>query len=307
LAVGGEDVLTNLACLPAARVVRDVLRGVGMDQWLGQWGASVIMGVALTVIPATGWAQNCPNVNISVNPVVPRFSPGGDTAAHLSPARPPNLDPDGISYDDCKSDLNLQFTLLISGLPCTDTIQVWAGTVDCTQVSARQADSGATHCWPVTPTGSFTMASTSTGNIRAQDIVEFVANAEPPEIYAPGDVKSCQSLAKIGPAPCGGVALGLYFMAIEADGTTVDGTSGEYELGAIDTLPDGGSCTRAADGGATDSSTTDTSSNHNAGLEGGGCQTTPGQGSGVGVFAGMGVAAMVIGKRRRRIRRAARA
>jgi len=199
-----------------------------MVRWLRQWGASVVFGAVLAVaIPWTAWAQNCPNVSLSVNSVVPRYYPGGDSNANLFPIRPQNLNPTWINYNDCKNDINLQFTLLISGLPCTDTIQVWAGTVDCTQVSARQANSGATHCWPVTPTGSFTMASTSTGNIRAQDIVEFITNPEPPFIYTPGGIKSCQSQD----AP-GGESLSLYFMAIEPDGQTLDGTAGEYPFGA---------------------------------------------------------------------------
>jgi hypothetical protein len=199
-----------------------------MLAWVRQWGASVVFGVVLAVaVPWTAWAQNCPNVSISVNSVVPRYYPGGDTTANLFPVRPQNLNPTWINYSDCKNNINLQFTLLISGLPCTDTIQVWAGTVDCTQVAARQADSGQTHCWPVTPFGSFTMASTSTGNIRAQDIVEFITNDEPPELYTPGGIKSCESQD----AP-GGESISLYFMAIEPDGQTLDGTAGEYPFGA---------------------------------------------------------------------------
>jgi hypothetical protein len=199
-----------------------------MVRWLRQWGTTVAFFAALAVlIPLTARAQNCPNVSISVNSLVPRYYPGADTTANLFPVRPQNLNPTWINYSDCKSDINLEFTLLISGLPCTDTIQVWAGTVDCTQVAARQADSGQTHCWPVTVQGAFTMASTSTGNLRAQDIVQFITNAEPPETYTRAGPKACQSQD----AP-GSVALGLYFMAIEPDGQTVDGTSAEYDMGA---------------------------------------------------------------------------
>jgi hypothetical protein len=273
-----------------------------MVRWLRQWGASVVLGIVLAVmIPWTAWAQTCPTVSISVNSVVPRYYPGGDSTANLFPVRPQNLNPTWINYNDCKNDINLQFTLLISGLPCTDTIQVWAGTVDCTQVAARQADSGQKHCWPVTPTGSFTMASTSTGNIRAQDIVEFIANAEPPEVYTPGDLGSCQSLIHMGSTQCGGIDLGLYFMAIEADGVTVDGTSAEYDMGAFDALPDGGSCARATDSGATDSGAIDAGPSSNARLEGCGCRTMPKQGADVGVL-GVGIAAIVIGRRRRSTR-----
>jgi len=178
--------------------------------------------------PDLAWAQQCPSVSINVNPLVPRYSgPPGDTNAELYPLRPQNLYPTWINYKDCKDDIRLQFTMLVSGLPCTDSIQVWAGTVDCTQVAARQANSGATHCWPVTPPGAFQMQTSSTGDIRAQDIVHYITNPEPPTTYVPGDVTSCESQASPG-----GVSLGLYFMAIEADGQTVDGTSGMYGSGS---------------------------------------------------------------------------
>ena len=152
----------------------------------------------------------------------------GHTTANAFPFRAQNLNPTYVNYADCAANINLQFTILISGLPCSDTIQVWAGTTDCTQTAARQADSGQTHCWPVTQQGAFAMAATSTGNIRAQDAVHYITNAEPPALYTPGDSTACQSQA----SPGGISDLSLYFMAIEADGLTVDGTSGVYPMGA---------------------------------------------------------------------------
>ncbi len=179
------------------------------------------------IVPELAWAQTCPGININVNSVVPRYDGTTDTMNNLFPVRPQNLNPTWINYNDCKNDIRLQFTILVSGLPCSDTIQVWAGTVDCTQVSARQANSGATHCWPVTGIGAFAMSATSTADIRAQDIVAYITNPEPPTTFAYSGIHGCQSQASPG-----GVALSLYFMAIEADGQTVDGTSGVYAFGA---------------------------------------------------------------------------
>jgi hypothetical protein len=71
------------------------------------------------------------------------------------------------------------------------------------------------------------MSSESTGTIRAQDVVDFVSSASPPTTYTRATKAVCQSQC----AP-GGEALGLYFMAVEADGITVDGTSAEYQFGA---------------------------------------------------------------------------
>jgi hypothetical protein len=104
-------------------------------------------------------------------------------------------------------------------------MQVWAGATDCTQTSARQANSGATHCWPVVQTTA--LEQSFTVNIRAQDLVAFISNPEPPTTYTPQGITACQSQS----AP-GVEALGVYFMAMEADGLTVDGTSAMYSLNA---------------------------------------------------------------------------
>lgn len=194
---------------------------------LRRWAlwAGVYLAALLVLVPRAAWAQTCPNISISVNPTVPRYLPGGDTAANLITPRPQNLDPTAINFSDCNLDINLEFTILVSGLPCTDTIQAWAGTTDCTQTSARQANSGAAHCWPVVQTGSFTTSQTATANIRAQDMVAFVSNSEPPSTYTPQGATACHAQAESG-----SITLGVYFMAMEADGLTVDGTPAMYSL-----------------------------------------------------------------------------
>jgi MYXO-CTERM domain-containing protein len=252
------------------------------------------------VAPRIAQAQTCPDIDLSVNPTVNRYLSGGDDNAHLYPFRPKNEQPTWLEYRDCKADINLEFTLLMSGLPCTDTIQVWAGTVDCTQLAARQSNSDQTHCWPVLPTGAFNMSSTSTANIRAQDIVQFITSAAPPELYTRATPTACQALLGTGSSPCSGVSLGLYFMAVEADGQTVDGTSAEYHMGALIGSPDDGGCSPVAvEAGATDAAGTGSSDGDSSGTVGG-CQIAAGQGSDVGVFGGVGLAALVVGRRRRR-------
>jgi MYXO-CTERM domain-containing protein len=277
-------------------------------------GVFVVAASLLTfLVPQIAWGQECPSVSLSVIPVVPRYSgpDPSDTKTELYPLRPQNENPTWIDEKDCKDDIRLDFTVLMSGLPCTDTIQVWAGTTDCTQVSARQANSGATHCWPVTAPGTFAMSATATADIRAQDIVHYITNPEPPTIYAPGDVTACQSLVGGGPSRCGGVSLGLYFMAIEADGETVDGTSAVYDLGAY-----GGSCrSPSADGGSLDVDVVDAGAGGSSGAGGSGsagsdgegsggtiihgCSMAPGRGSGVGVLGGVAIGALVFRRRRR--------
>jgi hypothetical protein len=250
--------------------------------------------------------QSCPSVSINVNTIVNRYvGPPGDTNAELYPLRPQNLEPSWIDSQDCKDDIRLQFTILVSGLPCTDTIQVWAGTTDCTQVSARQANSGAPRCWLVTPPGEFQMSVSTTADIRAQDIVAFIQSAEPPTIYSPSGANACQHLVnEAGRARCG-EPLRLYFMAIESDGETVDGTSGEYgyDFGAEFVRSDGGSCRSSpADAGAVDAGS-DSARSGGGSFEGpliGACGMAPGRSSGVGMAGGAAIAAVVIARRRRR-------
>jgi hypothetical protein len=93
-------------------------------------GLAIAVGGLALLSPLPAFAQTCPNVEIGVSSTVPRFSPGPETSANAYPLRQQNLSPTWINYKDCQDDINLEFTLHVSGLPCTDTLQVWAGTVD---------------------------------------------------------------------------------------------------------------------------------------------------------------------------------
>jgi hypothetical protein len=192
-------------------------------------GACIVALGAFLPRPAAAQTTtaNCPNITLSVNPTVPRFTSPSDTPATAYPYRPQNLDPTGINYQDCIDDIYLEFTLLIGTVACTDTIWVWAGTTDCTQTSARERNSGSFQCWPVAPIGAFMMAATSTGNIRARDIVAHLSDsASSSTLYTPAPKTACESQD----AP-GSVGLTIYFMAMEPDGATVDG-SASYALDA---------------------------------------------------------------------------
>jgi hypothetical protein len=185
----------------------------------------------------------CPNISLAVNEVVLRYPPPDnvDNPADPYPIRPDNLDPTGITDSDCDADIHLQFGVAVSGLPCTDTMQVWAGTAatDCTQLSARQANSGSAQCWPVTE--STALQSSFSVNLRARDLVAFIRTSKPPSTYTPQGAAACQSLV----GTCGAVSLGVYFMAMEADGLTVDGTPAIYSLNAWVGSSDGDSCPSA--------------------------------------------------------------
>ncbi len=194
--------------------------------WVVRGGLAALAVLAAVGAPRAAHAQTCPSLNITPNGVVNRYVGTADNAANSWPLREQNLNPTYINYADCAANARLNFTILVGGLPCTDTIQVWAGTVDCTQTAARLANSGMTRCWQVVPQGHFQMAASSTADIRAQDIVAYISNPSPPLGYIAQGETACHSQT----AP-GGVALTIYFMAVEADGQTVD-AFGTYAMGA---------------------------------------------------------------------------
>jgi hypothetical protein len=196
-----------------------------LRRWALLWAGACVVALVV-LVPRAAWAQTCPNVAISVIQPVNRYGAGGpDIPANQYPLRPDNLDPTAINYSDCAADIHLQFNLNVQGLPCSDTMQVWVGTTDCTQLSARQTTSGSPRCWPVKT--SVLLSQTLEVDIRAQDIVGFISNAEPPVTYQPQGIAACHSQDEPGV-----VALNIAFMAMEADGQTVDGTTTPYTLNA---------------------------------------------------------------------------
>jgi hypothetical protein len=82
-----------------------------------------------------------------------------------------------------------------------------------------------------------TLETSFTIDIRARDIVAYISNPEPPEVYSPQPASeeglpACQSQSLPGP-----VALTLYFMAF--DGLAVDGfsTSSAVDVGLVGPYP----------------------------------------------------------------------
>jgi hypothetical protein len=308
----GLRIASSLRATP--RVVRVVLALWRMWRSWKRGAAFVGVSVLALTTPRAAKGEECPNLRLSVNADAPRFVGSGDTPANQVRLRPYDLDPDWIDQEDCEDDVRLQFTLHASGLPCADTIQVWAGTTDCTQVSAREAGSGATRCWPVVLTGEFAMTQTSTGDIRAQDIVAFIGSPEPPTSYSRKGPVACQALRDETGSQCR-VPLVLYFMAIEADGLTVDGPHGTsptwsygpaWSLGAE--LTPGGSCSVPSGEGGFPGSDSASDAGRGAGDAGAGmtvirgCSMATGRSPNTAVLGLIGMCVLVLGGRRRTVR-----
>ncbi len=95
--------------------------------------------------------------------------------------RPQNLNPTGVNFSDCEQDLRLDFPLVISGFNPGDYahIEVWAGTVDCTQDPNRNnINAGVSQpCWkvhgdlpPQNAVSSYAMQALS---IYVRDVLRF--------------------------------------------------------------------------------------------------------------------------------------
>lgn len=95
--------------------------------------------------------------------------------------RPQNLNPTGVNFSDCEQDLRLDFPLVISGFNPGDYahIEVWAGTVDCTQDANRNnINAGVSQpCWRVhgdlPPQNAVSAYSMPALSIYVRDVLRF--------------------------------------------------------------------------------------------------------------------------------------
>jgi hypothetical protein len=171
--------------------------------------------------PFTGDGATQPSgctLGINVTGVVYRFYPDGTAY----PFRPANLNPNDIDQQDCDDDIYLEFTLLETCLPTTDTIQVWAGTTDCSQATAREGATGGPYCWQVASNGQFQNSQTVTGKIYARNIVQYLDDTSVTDFAPPTTIPGSSVCQRLGNYDACEAPLSLYFLFVENDGITVD-------------------------------------------------------------------------------------
>jgi len=193
--------------------------------------AAIVCTLAALAASHGALAQTTAGTTPTVAPPIQNYFPhriqnGADIGTGL---RPQNLNPTGISYQDCVDDQSLAFNLLVSGFG-TGTpagIQVWASRGgDCTMDPNRT--NGATAvCWPLgvtLPTVNSPAAQSLTFTVRVQDIVG-------PQNTLP----SPTSYTRQGPSACltqptyAGETFNIYFLPI-VNGATFTGTDYLYTL-----------------------------------------------------------------------------
>jgi hypothetical protein len=141
--------------------------------------------------------------------------------------RPQNLNPTGISYDDCIQDQSLSFSLTLSGFQGQE-IEVWASrNGDCT-MDANRGNSGVATCWPVGVSMAAilqTAANTVTlPPIRVQDIVGPQNSSPSPTAYTPQTSAACSSQPQYASE-----TFAIYFLPI-ANAATYTGMGFQYTL-----------------------------------------------------------------------------
>jgi hypothetical protein len=155
--------------------------------------------------------------------------------------RPQNLNPLGISNEDCVQDTTLQFSVTLSGFTGTDSVEVWGSLgSDCTAMTDRGIGATSARCWGLRA-GNITSPiintpQTYTLNVRVQDLVgwqqaapDVTENANPP---AKG-LDACNAQ----PTP-GVVPMNINFLAVDASGN-VDGTPYQYAIATDIKAPPG--------------------------------------------------------------------
>jgi hypothetical protein len=195
------------------------------------------VGVALSV-PGAAHAQligsgtgtgTTSGYGVTINPTVPRFYPNGVTTYNYRAA---NLNPNDVNYQDCEDNIILQFNVLESGIGATDApdiLQIWAGTTDCTQTTARSGGVSP-FCWQVAAAQAPTQ--TATVNIFARSLTRYidtalstVPNDGNPVIGANQPESACHTQTSSGQ-----VATSIYFMFLPNAGDATPDASTSYAL-----------------------------------------------------------------------------
>jgi hypothetical protein len=101
----------------------------------------------------------------------------------------------GVGFHDCIDDTKLQFSIQMTNVPDSNyTLQVWAGTGDCTQAGAT--NNGSTSiCWQVAASPQMALVI-SPFYIRVADLVRYINVSPPPQTYTPTDAVTACNDAK---------------------------------------------------------------------------------------------------------------
>lgn len=130
-------------------------------------------------------------------------------ATKQAPFRSASKFPDWINYADCASNVLLHFQLAVTNIPTNATLQVWAGTDDCSKLESRTGETTRT-CWPVSTV--LPSQQNVSVDVWSQHVVGYVSKtaAEKPKTFADLPTASTPSLCTLSAQ--GATAVKLWFM-----------------------------------------------------------------------------------------------
>jgi hypothetical protein len=175
-----------------------------------------------------------------------RFLPNGDSY----PFRAANEFPNAIDRQDCDDNIALQFNLTEEGLGAQtlgDTLEIWAGTTDCTQLSARSGTSGPL-CWQVYPLTEPVLNATV--NVYARSLTRYVGASSPAVpldggafVGAGQPESACADVTTL--SGCQAV-VGVYFMFFSDHAAPLPDAATLYSLGVFVPPAADGTCNSAS-------------------------------------------------------------
>jgi hypothetical protein len=183
---------------------------------LARWALALAVFCALVLGPRLAKAQSIASP-LGVQYYYPdRYENGVEVGA----TRPAGLNPNGINYADCVSDLTLVFNLTLSGFTGTQSLEIWAtaGT-DCTAPATRGVTTGvAPSCWQLTGGEVSPVAGTQAFKVRAQDLVgPQGAPPDPPVVVSEGPA-ACFAQPTFVEVP-----ITLWFLPLDSSGSVSSG------------------------------------------------------------------------------------
>ena len=156
-------------------------------------------------------AASAQQITLSQTPDRRLYSDASKQATYRSASKYP----DWVNYADCASNVLLHFQLAVSSIPTNGSLQVWAGTDDCTKTEARTGDTTRT-CWPVSSTLSNTQNVSV--DVQSQHIVEYLGKtaSDKPKTFA--DLSTTPSADVCTSTSNGATAVKLWFMFTDGSG-----------------------------------------------------------------------------------------
>jgi hypothetical protein len=216
------------------------MRVIGASARMAAWSrralksgrlVGVLVAVPLVVAAPRVAAAGGANYGIALaSSVVQRYYPDSSTNAY--PFRAASLNPNDINFQDCEDNIHLVFNLLETGGStgdAPDILQVWAGTTDCTQTTARSG-AESPFCWQVAGGQQFIVNGTF--DIYARSLTRYidstldaVANNGSPVSGSGLPESACRTQSALGQ-----VGLSLYFMFVPSTGDATPDASLAYAL-----------------------------------------------------------------------------